>query len=46
MLFIQIKVLQLVMTDLLTFLATLKVHFKQCPIVIIEGKNVHYILLK
>ena len=41
MLFTQIKMLQLVMTDLLTFLLILKVYFKQSPVVIIDGKNVH-----
>lgn len=43
MLFTQIKMLQLVMTDLLILLLILKVNFKQSPVVIIDGKNVHYI---
>jgi len=45
MLFTQIKMLQLVMIDLLTFLLILKVHFEQSPIIIIDGKNVHDIIL-
>lgn len=43
MLFTQIKMLQLVMTDLLILLLILKVNFKQSSVVIIDGKNVHYI---
>lgn len=33
------------MIDLLTFLLILKVHFKQYVIVIIDGKNIKYIVL-
>lgn len=34
----QIKMLQLVMTDLLTYLLILEVHFKQSSIIVIDSK--------
>lgn len=45
MLSTQIKTLQLVMTDLLLFLLILEVHFKQLPIVAIDGEAAHCIIL-